>query len=244
MSVDYTTGNIYVVDQRNNRVQVFDGKGKYLFNFGRGRKTNKMKRPFTIAISKGKIFVSQSETKCVLVYNLRGSFLKKIGEKGCGEGQFLSPFGIAIDEDNGDIYVGDLVVNRVQIFSKDYSFISQFGSDILKSPRDIKLTKNNIFVLCEDYPFLFTFDYNLTLVGNVIYNSISEFFNRPFSMEIDGAGKLIITDCSSHCVFIFNPRGELLQILTRDIIAPTGVALDSQGRIIVAGFIINEILIF
>ena len=239
VSVDYTTDNIYIVDQCNNRVQVYGKEGKYLFKFGDRGKTGKMNRPFTIAISKEKVFVSQTE--CILVYSLDGTFLERIGGRGSGDGQFLSPFGIAINEDNEDIYVGDLKVNRVQVFSKQYSFVSQFGNGILHLPRDIKLTKNNIFVLCEDYPFLFTFDYNLTLVSNVIYNSISDYFSRPFSLEIDGAGKLIIADFK--CIFIFNPRGELLHRLISDVARPSGVALDSQRRIIVVDFN-HRLLIF
>ena len=179
----------------------------------------------------------------ILVYDLNGTFLKQIGKKGSGNGEFQFPFGIAINEVNGDIYVCDLVSNRVQIFSKDYSFISHFGNGILKSSRDIKLTRDNIFVLCEKNPFLVTFDYNLTQVLNVISKSISGHFNRPFGMVIDAAGRLIISDCSNRAVFIFNPKGDLLHKLTDSISAPAGVAIDSQGRIIVVS-LDNRVLIF
>ena len=233
VSVDYTTDNIYVADQQNNRVQVLDRNGRYLFKFGDTDGAVLMYQSFTIAISAKKVFVTSAETKCILVYDLNGTFIKQIGKEGSGDGEFLSPFGIAINEVNGDIYVCDLVSNRVQIFSKDYSFISHFGNGILQSPRDIKLTRDYIFVLCEKNPFLVTFDNNLTQVHNVISKSISEHFNRPFGMVIDGAGKLIISDYKNHAVFIFNPKGELLHKLTDSISRPAGVAIDSQGRIIV-----------
>ena len=207
VAVDLTTDNIYIVDKHNNRVQVLDKNGKYLFKFGGQGSVGEMNRPFSIAISKEKVFVSQCEHHCIFVYNLNGTFMNQIGQKGNGDGQFGSPFGIAIDGVNGDISVCDLNENRVQIFSKDYSFISQFGNDILETPRDIKLTKIYIFVLCEHNPFLFTFDYNLTQVNNIISKSISTHFNRPFCMVIDGAGKLVISDCNNSSVFIFNPKG-------------------------------------
>ena len=243
VSVDYTTDNIYVADQQNNRVQVLDRNGRYLFKFGDTDGAGKMNRPYTIAISEKKVFVTASEPECVLVYDLKGTFFKQIGKKGCGDGEFLCPFGIAINEVNGDIYVCDLVSNRVQIFSKDYSFISHFGNGILNFPRDIKLTRDYIFILCDKNPFLVKFDYFLTQVHNVISKSISGHFDRPFGMVIDGAGKLIISDCNNQAVLIFNPKGKLLHKLTDSISRPAGVAIDSQGRIIVVS-LNNQVLIF
>ena len=243
VSVDYTTDNIYVADQQNNRVQLLDRNGRYLFKFGDTDGAGKLNQSFTIAISTKKVFVTSAETRCVLVYDLNGAFIKQMGKKGCGDGEFQFPFGIAINEVNGDIYVCDLVSNRTQIFSKDASSISQFGNGILKSPRDIKLTRDNIFVLCDKNPFLVTFDYNLTQVHNVISKSISGHFNRPFGMVIDVAGKLIISDSNNDAVFIFNPKGDLLHKLTDSISRPTGVAIDSQGRIIVVS-LNNRVLIF
>ena len=243
VSVDYITDNIYVADQQNNRVQVLDRNGRYLFKFGDTDGAGKLNHPSTIAISARKVFVTSVETGCILVYDLNGTFLKQIGKKGSRNGEFHFPFGIAINEVSGDIYVCDLVSNRTQIFSRDYSFISQFGNAILESPRDIKLTRDNIFVLCEQDPFLVTFDYNLTQVLNVISKSISGHFERPFGMVIYGAGKLIISDCSNQAVFIFNPKGKLLHKLTDSISRPAGVAIDSQGRIIVVS-LDNRVLIF
>ena len=243
VTVDYTTDNIYVADRQNNRVQVLNRNGGYLFKFGDTDATGKLNRPFTIAISEKKVFVTSAETKCVLVYDLNETFLKQIGKKGTGDGEFLCPFGIAINEVNGDIYVCDFYSNQVQIFSKDYSFISHFGNEILKSPRDIKLTRDYIFVLCDNNPFLVKFDYNLTQVHNVISKSISGHLKCPLGMVIDGDGKLIISDCNNQAVFIFNPKGKLLRKLTDSISRPAGVAIDSQGRIIVVS-LDNRVLIF
>ena len=217
VSVDYTTDNIYVADRENNRVQVLDRNERYLFKFGDTDGAGKLNQPFCIAISEKKVFVTADEPKCILVYDLNGTFLKQIGKEGSEDAEFQCPFGIAINEVSGDIYVCDSYSNQVQIFCKDAFFISKFGNGILKLPRDIKLTKDNIFILCEQDPFLVTFDYSLTQVHNVTSESISGHFNRPFGMVIDAAGRLIISDCDNCAVFIFNPKGELLHKLTDSI---------------------------
>ena len=63
VSVDYTTDNIYVADEQNNRVQVLDRNGRYLFKFGDTDATGKMNRPFTIALSANKVFVTSAENE-------------------------------------------------------------------------------------------------------------------------------------------------------------------------------------
>ena len=54
VAVDYQTGNIYVSEVYNNRVQVFDSNGEYLCKFG-----DKINSPRSIAISENRVFVSQ-----------------------------------------------------------------------------------------------------------------------------------------------------------------------------------------
>ena len=230
------TNNIYVADQSNNRVQVFDKDGEYLFKFGDMDGPGKMRYPLCIAIYKEKVFVTQSLGGCVLVFDLKGNFIFQIGNTGSGEGQFNRPRGIIINEYNGDIYVCDSSNKRIQIFSENYSFKSQFGKGTLQSPTDIQLTRDNIYVLSVIKPFLTIFNYNFTPVQNIISNSISNYLNCPFSFVIDGAGNFIISDQGLNSVFIFNQQGELLHSLKDSISQPMGVCIGSKGRIIVVGF--------
>ena len=98
--------------------------------------------------------ISISHSNCVLNYQLIGTFISRIGRQGNGELEFNSPFGLTINESNGDIYICDHYKNRIQILNQDLSFKSQFGKDTLKLPRDIKLFKEYIFVLDESNPCL------------------------------------------------------------------------------------------
>jgi len=52
---------------------------------------------------------------------------KKWGSLGTGDGQFNSPFGIALDTTN-NVYVSDRIVQRVQKFANDGSFITKWGA--------------------------------------------------------------------------------------------------------------------
>ena len=225
--------NIYVADQSNNRVQVLDEEGKFLFKFGEMNGPGGMKSPLQIAIYKEKVFVTQFQAHCVLVYDLNGNFAVQIGNEGSEEGQFNSPFGITINRYNGDIYVCDAENSRIQIFSEKYSFKSQFGKETLQSPTDIKLTIDNIYVLSNKKPFLIIFNYNLTPIQNIVSSSISNHLTYPYCFTIDGAGNIIISDHGSKSVLIFNEQGELLHSLKESLSRPSGVSIDFKGRIIV-----------
>ena len=237
--VEHKSENIYVADQSNNRVQVFDKEVKYLFEFG----SDKMKSPLYIVIYKDRVFVTQNTGGCLLVYDLNGKFIQQVGTSGSAEGQLKHPHGIAIHNTNGDIYICDLSNNRIQIFSNDYSYKSQFGMSILKSPTDIQLTKDSIFVLSLQNPFLYTFNYNLTQLHNTVCDSICKHLKYPFSFIIDGNDNFIISDNNNNNIVIFNNTGHLLHTLTDSISQPKGVCLNSNGGIIVVGSN-NRLLIF
>ena len=227
VAVEYKTGNIYVADYWNNIVQVFDSNGKYLYKFG-----DKMRYPYSITIHQDRVFVVQWGSHCVLVYELNGTFIKQLGSEGSGESQFNHPRGIAISEMNGDIFVCDLNNNRIQIFSKEFLFKSQFGKGTLRSPFDIKLTNEFICVLSSSQPFLYSFSYNFTPTINSVLSSISKHLKSPQSFCLDRSGHFIISDNDLNAVVIFNQQGELVHTITDSVKEPRGVTLDSNGRII------------
>ena len=237
--VERKSENIYVAEQYNNRVQVFDKEAKYLFEFG----SEKMQSPLYIVIYKDRVFVTQNRGGCLLVYDLDGKFIQQVGTPGSAEGQLSNPRGIAIHNTNGDIYICDYSNNRIQIFSNDYSYKSQFGMSILKYPTDIQLTKDSIFVLSYQNPFLYTFNYNLTQLHNTVCDSICKHLKCPFSFIIDGNDNFIISDNNNNNIVIFNNTGHLLHTLTDSISLPKGVCLNSNGGIIVVGYN-HRLLIF
>ena len=106
VTVDNKTGNIYIADQSNNCVKVFDSTGKYLFKFGDNRGAGKMNLPKNVAICGYRILISQYND-CILNYQLNGKFISRIGKYGNGELEFDYPHGLTIDESNGNIYVSD-----------------------------------------------------------------------------------------------------------------------------------------
>ena len=118
VTVDNETGNIYITELEDSCVKVFDSTGKYLLKFGDNEDEGKMDLPLSMAICGNRILISQGN-HCILNYQTNGMFISKIGKYGKGELEFISPFGLTIDESNGNIYVIDCNNNRIQILSQN-----------------------------------------------------------------------------------------------------------------------------
>ncbi|MDM8566328.1 6-bladed beta-propeller [Candidatus Halobeggiatoa sp. HSG11] len=126
--MDIAYGLLYMADAGNNRINVFDLKGNFKFDFGsKGSGPAQMKRPEAAKVdSQGNIWVSDLGNNRIQLYSKDGKFLQQWGEKGSAEGQFRKPTGIALDQyDN--IYVGEVHNDRVQVFDKHFNFITMWG---------------------------------------------------------------------------------------------------------------------
>ena len=231
VTVENETGNIYIADQANNSVKVFDRTGKYLFKFGDNEGEGKMDSPLSVAICGDIILISQG-SDCILNCQLNGKFISKIGKRGKGESEFNFPFGLTIDESNGSIYVCDFSNNRIQILSLNFRFISQFGKYILKCPRDVKLSKEFIFVLDGSNPCLHLFNYNHILQKSVISRGKGMEMINPLYFFIDQTDNILISDSDSNSILIFNSQFRLFHKIPVSYHS-MGVTVDNQGRVIV-----------
>ena len=231
VTVDNKTGNIYIAEWFNGCVKVFDSTGKYLFKFGDNEGEGKMCHPRVVAICEDRILITQ-QSNCILKYQLNGKFICRIGREGNGNLEFNFPCGLTIDESNGDIYICDYFNNRIQILSKESSFKSQFGKDTLKYPRDVKLSKEYIFVLDTSNPCLHLFSYNQILQKSVIPRGAGMQVVSPWYFFRDHSDNILISDAGSNSILIFNALFHLIHKISVST-NPTGVTVDKQGRVIV-----------
>ena len=229
VTVENETGNIYIADQSNNCVKVFDSTGKYLFNFGDNE--GNLYSPLSVAICGDRILISQGN-HCILNYQLNGKFISKIGNYGNGELKFNYPYGLTIDESNGNIYVSDCYNNRIQILSQDFRFIYQFGKDIVKLPCNVKLSKQCIFVLVKSNPCLHLFNYNHILQKSVISRGKGMQMINPCYFFIDQTDNILISDYGSNSIDIFNKEFQLIHKISVSP-NPMGITVDKRGRVIV-----------
>ncbi len=128
MTVD-SSGNLWVIDYGNNRIEEFNEKGEYLEKFGsEGTGNGQLKDPLDIASSGGNLYVSDYGNSRVEEFSTTGKYESQFGKSGTGSGEFKEPYGIATDPKTGNLYVVDAGNKRVQEFSAGGAFITKFGS--------------------------------------------------------------------------------------------------------------------
>ena len=112
-----STGNVYVADSANHRIQVFTASGKFLRKFGhRGKGEGELKWPVGVAVdSRGMVFVSESNNNRISVFTTEGQFVKSFGRHGTKPGEFRNPLWLAVD-DYDVLCVCDNGNGHVQIF--------------------------------------------------------------------------------------------------------------------------------
>ena len=227
VTVDNTTGNIFVADTGNNYVKVFDDSGKIMYKFGDVGGEGKLCEPQGLSIYGNNILVSQANN-FILNYQLDGKFISRIGKPGKRKLEFNNPRGLTFDH-NGNLYICDSYNNRVQILSKEFVFKDQFGQNSLKNPWDVKLTRRYIYILDESNPCLHLFNYDLILQKTVLSRGEGLQLRYPQSFYIDSSDNILVSDYQGS-IFIFNPGFKLIHRIS--ISGPISVTVDRQGRII------------
>ncbi len=143
--------NIIVADQGNDRIQVFDSNGKFLFAFGSyGDSEGHFKVPHSLTVdSKGRIIVADTANNRIQVFDSNGKFLFAFGSYGTREGQFNYPHGVAVDS-KGNILVADTFNNRIQVFDSNGKFLYAFGiQGQLISPSGIAVDSKGRIIVAD-----------------------------------------------------------------------------------------------
>lgn len=123
-------GRIYVADVTSRVVKVYESNGHYLMTVG---DPELLVRPTDVAVNDEgtRIYVVDtggigSKKHQVQVFDGEGLFIKTIGTRGSGEGEFNLPVQAAVNA-LGELYVLDAGNFRVQVFSADGDFIRAWG---------------------------------------------------------------------------------------------------------------------
>ena len=88
-----STGNVYVADTFNHRIQIFTAEGKFLRMFGRrGEGRGELGYPMGVVIDTiDMVYVSEHINHRISVFTSDGQFVSSFGRKGNGPGEFVQP---------------------------------------------------------------------------------------------------------------------------------------------------------
>jgi hypothetical protein len=152
VAVQPTSGNVYVADVGNDRVDVFGPSGRFIEAFGwgvadgqartevckiscqagtAGSGPGQFSRPATVAIgappgaAANKVFVGDAGNNAVELFDADGTFTSTIDGTSTPEGHFQDLVGVAVDR-NGSLWTADGATGNVDEFDAHGTFVRQW----------------------------------------------------------------------------------------------------------------------
>ena len=230
VAIELESGNIYVADMYNHRIQIFSQTGDYLNQFTHRH----LYTPYGILIHKDNIYVTNLFRQAIILFKLPDlTMMKRVGKEGSGNEEFNSPRQLAISP-NQLLYVADTDNNRLQILSTSLVFQGSLKHQTMTQPVDVKFSNNEIFVSsCEDNPCIHVF----SLSGERSRSLVTGGGIKSMFFCLDGQNNIVISDCSAHNIKVFSPAGDLLYTIGQEgeeagmFIYPKGIAINNNKLI-------------
>lgn len=184
------------------------------FRFGTFRVELKgLLSPGDIAIGKnGNVYVADTGHHRVRVFDSSGNSVSNFGQRGSGEGELISPQGVALGQDI--VFVSDTGNHHVQVFDVDGKFLrmwGHFGQDYgaFNRPTDIVVDGNNVYVVDSLNHRVQVFDFDGTFRRSVgSFGNGPDQLCRPAAVAVDSGGSLYVADAGNKRVRKFSAGGE------------------------------------
>jgi serine/threonine protein kinase/sugar lactone lactonase YvrE len=146
-------GRIYCVDASDHYVRLYDGAGKFTKDIHNRHGKEGGLNGITCD-AQGYLYLSDSSEGCVHIMQAEtGTWVRKVGTKGKGDGQLQLPSGLALDRFN-QLYVVDYSSSKVNIFSKAGIYQRSFGGKgtgkgMFNVPRGIAIDRYDRVYVCD-----------------------------------------------------------------------------------------------
>ena len=242
-----SSGNVYVADFNNHRIQKFDSSGVDLTQWGGlGSGNGQFSGPVGVAVdSSGNVYVADTLNHRIQKFDSNGGYLTQWGGQGSGNGQFSGSVGVAVDR-HDNVYVTDWGSHRIQKFDSNGRYLTQWGSNgsgngQFNQPHGVAVdSSGNVYVADKGYQRIQKFDSNggyLTQWGS--NGSGNGQFKEPLGIAVDRSGNVYVAEQGNYRVQKFDSNGGYLtQWGSRgsgsgQFNNPPGVAVDSSGNVYV-----------
>jgi tripartite motif-containing protein 71 len=214
ISVD-PSGNVYVADTGNHRVQKFDPQGRFIGEAGGfGWNPGRFNGPSGISAREGlNIYVVDSQNRRIQRFDRDLNFLSSLPSSEDEEGGL--DFGFLRDVElasTGEIFVSDVEneqVLKLTFFGELERVFGGFADapERLLAPAGLTVVRENaVYVADTGNDHIASYDAFGSYLGSLGKGALQD----PQGVETDGHSYIYVADTGHHRLCIFSPQGEML----------------------------------
>ena len=232
VAIDENTGYIYVTEVFGSRVSVFSETGDFLNTFSH----QDMRSPWGIALHRDNIYVTDPLSNSVFHFKMEQQ-IRHVATFGSGRGssdeQLNNPRGLSVSTD-GDVFVADRNNDRIKILDQSLRFKRHVTHQSMKNPLDVKLTRDEMYVLCESSPCVLVLSHAGEMTRSLVTRGDGMQVYDPLFFCLDAKQNLLISYYSAHDVKIFSKDGTYLHTVGQEghergmLYHPIGIALTKE----------------
>ena len=214
-------------------------------------------KPYGVAVHRGRIYVTDTVKRAIVMIDVPGKDFKLLGTK--GPGQLRKPIGIAVAK-SGNLYVADNTAKRVVVFDRDGNFLRGFGDrTMLNRPSGVAVSPDEKYAYVVETGGIETQEHHLVIFDAQTGEHIKTVgtrgnregeFNLPLQATTAPDGTVYVTDSGNFRVQAFDRDGNFKFTFgsvgrkVGQFARPKGIATDPDGNIYVADAAFGNFQIF
>lgn len=247
VAVNQVSGDVYVSDTFNQRVQRFDSDGGFLQQWGFRGTTDPfaLNYPRGVAVdpTNGNVWIDNSRQGNVKAFTATGGFVRTVGSDGTGPDNFHYSFGIWVDN-SGRVIVPDSGNLRLRVVSQNGTAIwtqpcGVAGASILKGCTGATTdAAGNIYAAAISERRIYKFSPSGTLLAKWDASGVGGGLSSPYDVQVIGSS-LYVSDSNRNRIVVMSLNGATLGAFGTSgsehgqFQKPRGLAADASGNLYV-----------
>ncbi len=243
-----SSADIEIEDRRSSWRRVLTGESATATGFS---------KPYDVAVCQGRIFVSDTVRRSVLMFDVPSGEFRQIGDK--EPGTLRKPLGVATDS-YCNLYVADGTANSVSVFDQDGEFLRTFGgSDWFDRLAHVEVDPDGQRVYCVDTGGVDSEQHQVRVFDAQSGVHLFDFgsrgdgpgqLNLPRDIAMGPDRRLYVVDGGNFRIQVFNSDGGYIRqigaigVRPGQFSRPKGVDTDSEGNIYVSDAAFGNFQIF
>jgi DNA-binding beta-propeller fold protein YncE len=217
-----------------------------------------LSKPYAVAVHRGRIFVSDTVTRFVRVFDVPAGKTFRIGDDD-GAGQLIKPIGLDVDA-AGNLYVADIGAKAVMVYGPDRGFLRKIGgekwfsrlSSVTVDPAGARVYTVDLGGVSSEQHMVRVFDgktgAHVQDIGK--RGGGPGEFNLPRDVAIGANGRLYVVDGGNFRVVVFDKDGRYLHSFGSvgkqygQFARPKEIAADRDGNVYVIDAAFGNFQIF